>query len=66
MIRRSERPNPLLKHVEEYRKSSKPQLKLERDEIEHLARVQTEAFVNHPDIRSKLKEVIGVSDPHND
>lgn len=58
MIRRSERPNPLLKHVEEYRKSSKPLLKLEREKIKRLAHLQAEAFVNRPDINWGLEELI--------
>ena len=62
VIRRRERPNPLLKHVEEYCKSSKPLFKLECDEVKRTARLQAEAFVNHPDMKIKLKEVIGTSD----
>ena len=62
VIRRSERHNPLLKHVKEYHKSSKPSLKLGREEIKRLAHMQAEAFVSHPDMKIKLKEVIGTSD----
>ena len=58
VMRRSERPNPLLKHVEKYRKSSKPSLKLDRDEIKRLAHLQTEEFVSHPEMRTRLKEVV--------
>jgi hypothetical protein len=61
VMRRSERPNPLLKHVEEYRKSSKSLLKLEREEIKRLAHLQAEAFVNRPDMQNKLKDIIGAS-----
>ena len=63
MYRRSERPNPLLKHVEEYRKSSKPLLKLEHDEVRRLAQLQAEAIVSHPDIHWELKELIQRTKP---
>ncbi len=56
VIRRHERPNPLLKYLEIYRNSSKPQLKLGREEIEHLARLQAESFLTHPGMRKKIKE----------
>lgn len=56
VIRRHERPNPLLKHLETYRRSSKSQLKLGREEIEHLARQQAESLLNHPGMRKKIKE----------
>lgn len=61
VIRRSERPNPLLKHVEEYRKSLKPSLKLQREEIQRLAHMQAEALVNRSDMQNKLKDIIGTS-----
>lgn len=58
VMRRSERPNPLLKYVEEYRRSSKPSLKLRRVEIKQLAHMQVEAFVSNPETRSALEKVI--------
>ncbi len=58
VIRRHERPNLLLKHLETYRKSSKRQLKLEREEIEHLARQQAESFLTLPEMRKKIKGAI--------
>lgn len=61
VMRRRVRPNPLLKHVEEYRKSSKPVLKLEREAIQRLAHLQAEAFVNRPDMQLKLKDIIETS-----
>ncbi len=54
VMRRSVRPNPLLKHVEEYRKSSKPSLKLEPNEVKRLAHMQAEAFVSHSQARKDL------------
>jgi len=57
VTRRRVRPNPLLKHLEEYRKSSKLLFKLEREEIKRLARLQTENFVGNPDMQGKIKEI---------
>jgi hypothetical protein len=58
-MRRRERPNPLLKHVEEYRKPSKRLFKLEREDLKRLAHMQAETFVTHPDMQIKFKEIIG-------
>ncbi len=64
VIRRHERPNPLLKHLETYRKSSKPQLKFRREEIEDLARQQAESLLTHPEMRKKIKEAIQKTKRH--
>ncbi|MCY0887156.1 MAG: hypothetical protein OWQ59_01740 [Alicyclobacillaceae bacterium] len=58
VMRRRVRPNPLLKHLEEYRKSSKPSLELDSEEIKRLAHMQAEAFVNRPDMQNTLKDII--------
>lgn len=54
VIRRSENPNPLLKHLEEHRKFSKPHFKLKREEVKRLAHLQAESFMAHPEIRKKI------------
>ena len=64
VIRRHERPNPLLKHLETYREPSKPQLKLGREEIEHLAGLQAESFLTHPEMRKKIKKAIQQTKRH--
>lgn len=54
VMRRSENPNPLLKHLEEYRKFSKPHFRLNREEVKRLAHLQAESFMAHPKIRKKI------------
>lgn len=61
VMRRRVRPNPMLKHVEEYRRLSKPSLQLEREEIKRLAHMQAEALVNGSEMQKKLKDLIGTS-----
>ena len=54
VMRRSENPNPLLKHVQEYHKISKPHFKLDREEVKRLAHLQEESFMAHPELRKKI------------
>ncbi len=54
VMRRSENPNPFLKHLEEYRKFSKPHFRLNREEVKRLAHLQEESFMAHPEIRKKI------------
>ncbi len=53
VMRRSKHPNPLMKYLEDYRKSSKTPLKFEGDEIERLARQQVEAYITYSKLRRK-------------
>ncbi len=64
VIRRHERPNPLLTHLETRRKSSEPKLMLAREEREHLARQQAESFLTHPETRKKIKKAIQLTKRH--
>ncbi len=64
--RRCERSNPLMTQLGEYRRLSKPSFKLESEEIKRLAHMQAEAFVSHPDMQMKLKDIIETSDHQSD